>query len=337
MKSFGSDNHSGVHPSIMEAINKANVNHDLSYGDDKLTELAREKFCELFGDVEVFFTFNGTGANVTALGSAIKSYNSIICTASAHINVDECGAPEKFTGSKVIAIPTVDGKLTPDLIQPYLTGFGFCHHSQPKVITITQTTELGTIYSLEEIKAIADLAHSFDMYLHVDGARFSNSIAALGCTAKDFTATGVDVLSFGGTKNGLMIGEAVVFFNKNMCADFEYVRKQSMQLYSKMRFISAQFIQYLEGNLWLKLAAHANDMTQYLYQQIKDIEGVTVTRKPASNAIFLTLPEDKKEIIREKYFFYDWDETTGEIRLMTSFDTTTEDIDDLIRFIKETL
>ena len=334
MRSFGSDNHSGIHPSILEAISKANVDHDLSYGDDKYTQIAKQKFCELFGDVEVFFTFNGTGANVTSLGSAIKSHNSIICTESAHINVDECGAPEKLTGSKLIAISTPDGKLTPELIKPKLTGFGFCHHSQPKIISITQTTELGTLYSLSEIKAIADLAHSYDMYLHVDGARFSNSIAALGCTAKDFAATGVDVLSFGGTKNGLMLGEAVVFFNKNMCGDFQYIRKQSMQLYSKMRFISAQFIAYLEDNLWLKLATQANDMAVYLFEQLKDIECITITQQPAANAIFLILPKDKKEIIRDQYFFYDWDEATGEIRFMTSFDTTKDDIDSLIAFIR---
>ena len=170
MKSFGSDNHSGIHPSILEAISKANIDHDLSYGDDKYTQIAKHKFCELFGDVEVFFTFNGTGANVTSLSSAIKSHHSIVCAETAHINVDECGAPEKFTGSKLVAIPTPDGKLTPELIKPHLIGFGFCHHSQPKIITITQTTELGTLYSLDEIKAIADLAHSHDMYLHVDGA-----------------------------------------------------------------------------------------------------------------------------------------------------------------------
>ena len=337
MKSFGSDNHSGVHPSIMDAISNANIAHDLSYGDDKYTQIAKQKFCELFGDVEVFFTFNGTGANVTALSSAINSYHSIICASTAHINVDECGAPEKFTGSKVVSIATTDGKLTPELILPHLTGFGFCHHSQPKIVTITQTTELGTLYSLEQIKAIADLAHSHDMYLHVDGARFSNSIASLGCTAKDFAATGVDVLSFGGTKNGLMIGEAVVFFNKSLCGNFEYIRKQSMQLYSKMRFISAQFIQYLEGDLWLTLAHQANDRALYLYQQLKSIDGVIITQQPAANAIFLILPEDKREVIRAKYFFYDWDITTGEIRLMTSFDTTKKDIDDLISFIKETL
>ena len=334
MRSFGSDNHSGIHPSILDAISKANVDHDLSYGDDKYTQIAKQKFCELFGDVEVFFTFNGTGANVTSLGSAIKSHNSIICTESAHINVDECGAPEKLTGSKLIAISTPDGKLTPELIKPKLTGFGFCHHSQPKIISITQTTELGTLYSLSEIKAIADLAHSYDMYLHVDGARFSNSIAALGCTAKDFAATGVDVLSFGGTKNGLMLGETVVFFNKNMCGDFQYIRKQSMQLYSKMRFISAQFIAYLEDNLWLKLATQANDMAVYLFEQLKDIECITITQQPAANAIFLILPKDKKEIIRDQYFFYDWDEATDEIRFMTSFDTTKDDIDSLIAFIR---
>ena len=335
MRSFGSDNHSGIHPLIIEAITKANIDHDLSYGDDKYTQIAKQKFCELFGDVEVFFTFNGTGANVTSLGSAIKSHHSIICTETAHINVDECGAPEKFTGSKVISIPTKDGKLTPELIKTQLVGIGSCHHAQPKIITITQTTELGTIYTLNEIKAISDLAHNHNMYLHVDGARFSNSIAALGCSARDFAATGVDVLTFGGTKNGLMLGEAVVFFDKSMCEDFEYTRKQSMQLYSKMRFISAQFIAYLEDNLWLKLAKNANDMAVYLYEQLKQIDCITITQKPAANAIFLILPENKKEIIREQYFFYDWDEITGEIRFMTSFDTNKEDIDQLIAFIKQ--
>ncbi len=337
MRSFGSDNHSGIHPNILEAISKANIDHDLSYGEDRYTQLAKQKFCDLFGDVEVFFTFNGTGANITALSSAISSFHSIICSATAHINVDECGAPEKFTGSKVIAIPTPDGKLTPELIIPQLVGFGFCHHSQPKIITITQTTELGTLYTLAEIKAIAELAHSHNMYLHVDGARFSNSIAALGCTAKDFAATGVDILSFGGTKNGLMMGEAVVFFNKNLSENFEYIRKQSMQLYSKMRFIAAQFIAYLDDNLWIKLARQANDMGTYLYQQLEKIDGVTLTQRPSANAVFLIIPEDKKEIIRAEYFFYDWDETTGEIRFMTSFDTTKQDIDNLIDFIKKTL
>lgn len=337
MRSFGSDNHSGIHPDILKAIATANLDHDRSYGEDKYTEIASQKFKELFGDVEVFFVLNGTGANVTAISASTISINSIICAESAHINVDECGAPEKFTGSKVVTIPTSDGKLTPESIKPYLIGFGFCHHSQPKIISISQTTELGTLYSLEEIKLIADLAHSYDMYLHVDGARFSNAMAALSCTAKEFAATGVDVLSFGGTKNGLMVGEAVVFFNKSLCKNFEYIRKQSMQLYSKMRFVAAQFIEYLNDDMWLKLAKNANEMAQYLYIRLQEIEAITITQKPAANAIFLIVPKEQKEIIREQYFFYDWNDATGEIRFMTSFDTTKDDIDNLIDFIKKIL
>ena len=334
MRSFGSDNHSGIHPDILEAIATANKDHDRSYGDDKYTPMATQKFRDLFGDVDVFFVLNGTGANITALSTMALSINSIICAESAHINVDECGAPEKFTGAKIVDIPTPNGKLTPELIKPFLVGFGTCHHSQPKVISIAQTTEMGTLYSLEEIKAIAELAHSYGMYLHVDGARFSNGIAALGCTAREFAATGVDVLSFGGTKNGLMMGEAVVFFNRSLCKNFEYIRKQSMQLYSKMRFVAAQFITYLEGDMWLRLAKDANEMAQYLYGRLQEIETITITQKPAANAIFLILPTEKKEIIREQYFFYDWSDATGEIRLMTSFDTTKGDVDNLIDFIK---
>ena len=337
MRSFGSDNHSGIHPLILKAITDANLDHDRSYGEDKYTEIAKQKFCELFGEVEVFFVLTGTGANVTSLSSAIGSFNSIICAESAHINIDECGAPEKLTGAKVVSIPTVDGKLTPSAIKPYLTVFGFCHHSQPKIITISQTTELGTLYTLDEIKQIADLAHSYDMFLHVDGARFSNSIAALGCTTKEFASTGVDILSFGGTKNGLMIGEAVVFFNKSLCNNFEYIRKQSMQLYSKMRFVSAQFCAYLENDLWLELAHSANGMAKYLHQRLQEIPQIKITQSPAANAVFLIVPEDKKELIRDSYFFYDWDNATGEIRFMTSFDTSRKDIDDMIDFIKETL
>ncbi len=337
MKSFGSDNHSGVHSRIMNAIVEANVEHELSYGDDKYTQIAEQKFNDLFGDVKVFFVMNGTGANVTALSSVIRSYNSIICAATAHINVDECGAPEKLSGAKVISVPTLDGKLTPELVRPLLIEFGVCHHSQPKVITISLTTELGTVYSLDEIRALAELAHSYNMYLHVDGARFANGLVAIGCSAKEFRATGVDLMSFGGTKNGMMMGEAVVFFNHLLGLDYQFVRKQSMQLYSKMRFVAAQFIAYLENDLWLELARHSNEMAQLLYTKLLEIKEIKLTQKPSANALFLILPEDKREIIRQKYFFYDWDENIGEIRLMTSFNTTREDVEQLVEFIKQTL
>lgn len=337
MRSFGSDNHSKIDSSILNAIIEANIDHDLSYGDDKLTKRAEEMFRNLFGDVDVFFVFNGTGANVTSLLSMTNSFNSVICASTAHINVDECGAPEKVAQCKLIPVDTPDGKLTLELIKPHLTGFGFCHHSQPKVISISQVTELGTLYTLEEIKSIANLAHSYNMYLHVDGARFANSIAALGCSAKEFAQTGVDVLSFGGTKNGMMMGEAVVFFNKNLSSNFLYTRKQTMQLYSKMRFVAAQFIAYLKDDNWLRLAKQSNDAAKILYQELLKIPQIKLTQKPAANAVFLIFPEDKREKIRSEYFFYDWNESIGEVRLMTSFDTTKQDIDGLIAFIKKQL
>ncbi len=322
---------------MLEAIAEANSNHQLSYGDDTYTIELQRVACELFGEVDIYPVFNGTGANITALASAVYSFNSIICAETAHINVDECGAPEKLTGAKVISIPTPDGKLTVELIKPHLTNFGECHHSQPKIITISQTTELGTLYTLGEIAAIAELAHSYDIYLHVDGARIANGIAALGCTPKEFAATGLDILSLGGTKNGLMIGEAVVFFNKSLSPNFKYIRKQSMQLYSKMRFISAQLIAYLSDGLWLENAANANRQAEYLYEKLAKIKGVTLTQQRYANAIFLILPPEKKEVIRARYFFYDWDNNSGEVRCMCSFDTTKEDVDKLVSFIEETL
>lgn len=338
MISFGSDNHSGVHPNILAAIRSANVEHDFAYGDDVMTTLAKKSFQQLLGDVEVFFMFNGTGTNVTILKSITKSYHSILCASTAHINVDECGAPEKHTGCKVVSIPTLNGKLTPELVQPYLVGFGFCHHSQPKVISISQTTELGTVYSAEEIKALADLAHTNNMYLHVDGARIANGVVASGVGVKALLAdTGVDVMSFGGTKNGMMLGEAVVFFNKSLAEGFEYERKQAMQLYSKMRFVSAQFCEYLKDDLWLTLAKNSNDMARYLGERMAEIKEVVVTQKVEANALFVIFPKDKTEIIRENYFFYDWDELKGEVRLMCSFNTTKQNIDEFIDFIKKVI
>lgn len=336
MISFGSDNHSGIDPRMISAINRANIEHDFAYGDDQITKNANEMFSELFGKpVKCFYMFNGTGTNVTILKSITKSYNAIICASSAHINVDECGAPEKHTGCKVISVPTENGKLTPQQVKPYLTGFGFCHHSQPKVISISQTTELGTVYSAEEIKALADLAHSYNMFLHMDGARIANGVVACGGDIRSITVdAGVDVLSFGGTKNGMMMGEAAIFLNNSLAEGFEYERKQSMQLYSKMRFVAAQFREYLKDNLWLELAANSNSMAKYLCERISEIKAVKVTQKVEANALFVIFPEDKREIIREKYFFYDWNENIGEVRLMCSFDTTKADIDEFIYYIK---
>lgn len=338
-KSFGSDNHSGVHPNVLKAIIEANKGHVHSYGDDKLTVSAIQKIKSLFNDkTEVAFVFNGTGANVIGLSTMLKPFESIICSSLAHINVDECGAPERFTGCKLITISTPNGKLTPNLIRPHLTGFGVEHHSQPKVISISQSTELGTVYTPGEIIALAKLAHDNNMYLHMDGSRIANATASLNIPVADFTLNaGVDVLSFGGTKNGLMFGEAIVVLNPLLNDNLKFIRKQGMQLYSKMRFIAAQFIAYLENDLWLRNALHANRMAKILCNELAKIKGINLTQKVDANGIFLLLPEHIIEPLREQSFFYTWDESTSEIRLMCSFDTTEEDIFDFIQKIKTLL
>ncbi len=328
-KSFASDNYAGIHPEILQAIERANVGHARSYGSDPYTDAAILTFKKHFGDdIDVFFVFNGTAANVLGMKAIAQSYHAVICAATAHMNVDECGAPEQFIGCKLITIPTPDGKLTVDLIKRKLIDFGDQHRSQPKVISITQVTELGTLYTPEEIKAIADLAHAHGLLLHMDGSRITNAAASLGIPFKQFTAdVGVDVLSFGGTKNGLLIGEAVIFFNRDAGADFPYIRKQGMQLGSKMRFISAQFEAYLSGDLWLRNAGHANRMAKYLAEKISANPHITITQKVESNAVFAVIPREVIPLLQEKFFFYVWSEETSEVRLMASFDTTEEDID----------
>jgi len=263
---FGSDNHSGIHPEILKAIESVNKGYAVAYGDDKYTDRAVKKFKEHFGKgVDVFFVYNGTAANILGLKTVTNSFNSIICAETAHLNVHECCGPEKFIGCKLVTIPTSDGKLTADMIKPYLVGFGDYHMAQPKVISITQPTELGTVYTPKEIKELSDFAHKNNMLLHVDGARLCNAAASLNVKMKEITYdAGVDILSFGGTKNGMMLGEAVVFFNKKQSKNFEFIRKQGMQLASKMRFISIQFETFLSNDLWLKNARHANKMAQLL-------------------------------------------------------------------------
>lgn len=325
MKSFGSDNHSGIHPEILAEIAAANFEHVTAYGDDQYTRLAIEEFRKIFGShVEVFFAFNGTAANCLGLLSGTHSYNSIICTDTAHINVDECGAPEKLTGCKIIALPNVNGKLTPESVQSQLHGFGFEHHSQPRFISITQTTELGTLYTTAEIRALAQLAHSNGMYLHMDGARFANAIAASGLSPREMVE-GVDILSFGGTKNGMMIGEAIVILNPELAPGFKYKRKQAMQLSSKMRFISAQFTAYLRGDLWIKLATHSNAMARLLASKIGDHAQIVYPTE--ANGVFAVLPPEATVELLRKYHFYVWDEPTGQVRLMCSFDTTEQDVE----------
>jgi threonine aldolase len=339
LKSFASDNNSGVHPKIIEALNQANNGHAVGYGDDPITKKAVEKLKQLFkSDVDVYFVFTGTAANVLSIATICKPYHAVICADTSHLHVDECGAPERFTGCKLITVPSSDGKLHVDLIKPYLEGFDFEHHVQPLLISVTQSTELGTVYAPGEIKEIARLAHENNMYLHIDGARIANALVSLDCTINEITSdVGVDVVSFGGTKNGMMFGESVIFFNKNLSQEFKYIRKQGMHLYSKMRFASAQFVAYLENDLWLKNAAHSNKMAKLLEKEINKIPQIKITRPVESNGVFAIVPETIIEPLREKYFFYTWDEHTSEVRWMCSFDTTEEDIMDFVAAIKNLL
>ncbi|MEA4916402.1 low specificity L-threonine aldolase [Proteiniphilum sp.] len=338
MRSFGSDNNSGVDPRIIQALRNANNDHTIAYGDDPWTREAETLIREILGegDVEPFFLFNGTGANVVALQACTLPFHSILCASTAHIAVDECGAPVKMTGAALKEIPTTDGKLTPALTLPFLHGFGFEHHSQPKVIAISQTTELGTLYTPQEIKALADLAHSHHMVLFMDGTRIANACAFLNVSLREMTVdAGVDIFTLGGTKNGLMFGEALIPLRKELAENIRYYRKQTTQLYSKMRFISAQFIPYLNENIWMDNAKKSNDAAQKLYNEISSIEGVVVTQPVQSNALFLILPSEITDKLRERYFFYDWDESRNEVRLVCSWDTTDEDIRDFVDYLRE--
>jgi threonine aldolase len=338
-RGFASDNNSGVHPEILKAIADANVGHTIAYGDDIYTQRAKAKFYEHFGnDIEIFFVFIGTAANVLGLNAATRSWNSVICAETAHINEDECGAPEKFNGFKLLSVETHNGKLTIESIQKHMKGFDFEHHSQPKVISITQATELGTVYTVDEIKSLADFAHANNMYLHMDGARIANAAVTLNKSFKEFTKdSGVDILSFGGTKNGMMYGEAILFLNKQLGQDFKYVRKQGMQLASKMRFISAQFERYLTDNLWLKNAQHSNKMAQLLASKIKEIPQIKITQNVEANGVFAIVPAEIVPELQKEYFFYEWDEVRSEVRWMASFDTTEEDILNFVELIKKLL
>ncbi|MFY9910498.1 MAG: low specificity L-threonine aldolase [Candidatus Sulfotelmatobacter sp.] len=327
-RSFASDNNAGVHPEILEAIARANHGHVVAYGDDVYTRSAIKKFEEHFGPaIAVFFTFNGTGANVLSLQSLTRSYQSVLCSAYAHIYVDECGAPEKHTGCKLIPLPQQDGKITLDSVREAYHGIGDQHHSQPRVISITQSSEMGTVYQPEEIQALASFAHEHDMFLHVDGARIANAAASLGQNLRQATRDlGVDVLSFGGTKNGILGGEAVVFFRSELGRDFLYLRKQSMQLASKMRFIAAQFEALLTNDLWRRSAEHANRMARLLEKEVSRIPQVKIVWKVESNGVFAQIPRHSIEKIKQQYFFYMWMEEESIVRWMCSFDTTEEDI-----------
>lgn len=335
MKAFASDNYSGIHPEILEAIQHANNLHDISYGADQFTQQANKQFESLFGPVKVLYAFNGTGANVIALKCCTLPFHSIVCTESAHIHVDECGAPVQSTGCTLIPLKSADGKLTPEMICPLLKVKGNVHHNQPKVISISQSTELGTVYSLQELKTLCEFAHANDMYVHLDGARISNAVAALGVDFKTATVDcGIDIMSFGGTKNGLMIGEAVLIFNDKLKINADYFQKQSTQLFSKNRFIAAQFSALLTNDLWLRMASHANRMAQMLATEISVIPEVKITRSVDANAVFAIIPEKAIDQLQKIYPFYIWDENTLELRWMCSFDTTTEDIMNFVSALK---
>jgi threonine aldolase len=327
MRSFASDNNSGVHPLVMQAIEEANANHAVGYGDDEWTHRAETALKEAFGEnAQPFIVLNGTGANSVALQAITRSFNSILCASTAHIYVDECGAPARMTGCQLTPIETPDGKLSPELIAPHLHGFGVQHHSQPGVVYISQVTELGTVYTAREVRALADFLHSRGMYLHMDGARLANACAYLGCSLKEITASaGVDVLSFGGTKNGMMMGEAVVAFRPEIAESIKYFRKQSAQLSSKMRYLSAQFIPYMNG-LWLENGRHANQKAAELAVVLAKYPQIKLTQKVESNQIFCTIPTEALEVLQKHYFFYMWNEARGEARFVTSWDTTAEDI-----------
>lgn len=336
MKGFGSDNHSGVHPELMNAIQRANVEHAPSYGTDDHSEAAMQSFKKLFGQqTKTYFVFNGTACNVLALKSVMKSHEAVLCSTVSHLNMDECGAPEFFAG-KLITLPHTNGKLGLDTLKAALIRKGDQHYSQPRVVSLTQPTELGTCYSLEEIKSICDWAHTEGLFVHIDGARIANAIHFLNCTFKQMTTDlGVDIVSFGGTKNGLMMGEAILVLNPNLATDLKYIRKQAAQLPSKTRFIAAQFQTYLETELYKKISTHACAMAERLYQGLQNISHIEITNPRQSNGVFVKIPQPWVKVLREKFFFYVWDETTFECRLMTTWDTTEPQIDEFTDLVRK--
>ncbi len=328
-RAFASDNYAGAHPEVLAALALANGGHQVAYGEDAYTAHLQEVFRRHFGRrAEAFPVFNGTGGNVTALQAVTERWGAVICAESAHINVDECGAPERMGGLKLLTVPTPEGKLTPELIDRQAYGFDDEHRAHPEAVSITQTTELGTCYTPQEIRAICEHAHARGMAVHLDGARIANAAATLGLPLAAFTTdAGVDLLTFGGTKNGLLFGECVVVLDPERVRALPYLRKMSMQLASKMRFVSVQFEALLAGDLWLRSARHANAMATRLAEAVRELPGVTVLRPVQANQVFAVLPREATARLQKRFRFYVWDEATGEVRWMCSFDTTEEDVD----------
>ena len=331
MRTFASDNSAGAHPTVLEAVAHANEGHAIAYGDDPWTRRVEGMFRELFGDVTTLLTFNGTGANVLALATLLGPTEAVVCTQGSHIAMDEAGASERLIGAKLIDLPSEDGKLHPDQIDEVAPLIGNVHHVQPSVVSVTQSTELGTLYTPDEMAAICDRAHRHGMTVHVDGARIANATAALGgdvAALRSFTVeAGVDVLTFGGTKNGMLGGEAVVHLRPELARRALYLRKQLTQLPSKMRFVAAQFIALFQNDLWLGLAGHANMMAKELYAATSDLPAVKHLDPPVVNGLFPILVPEVIEPLREWSFFWDWDVARDQVRWMTAWDTTAQDVD----------
>jgi threonine aldolase len=337
LRSFGSDNNAPIAPEILEAIVAANTGDAVGYGDDEWTARAIDLFKQHFGEhTDVYFAFNGTGANVAALASLLRPWEAVLAPASAHLQTDECGAFERFSGSKVIPIATSDGKLRPADLEPYLKAGHDVHFPQPRALSVSQATEFGGVYELAELRELCDFAHRRGLLVHLDGARLANAAVALGATLRQASAdAGVDVLTFGGTKNGQMLGEAICFFEPSLHARAAaFVQKQAMQLASKMRYIACQFEALLGNDRWARYAAHANAMAARLYDRVRDVPGVRVTRPVRCNAVFATLDRAAIDRIRDDFFFYVFDEALPEARWMTHWATTPRDVDDFVECVR---
>lgn len=335
-KSFASDNHAGIHPALLEAMIDANQGHCPSYGQDPWSHKLKKLLKQEFGAVDSFLVFNGTAANVLSLQACLKSFESVLCTDVSHLNVDECGAPEKIVGSKLISVPSQNGKFNLDELESIIFRNGDQHFSQVRALSLTQPTEYGTLYTPDEIKRLRFFCDQHQLYLHMDGARLSNAVAALGCGWKEILK-GIDILSFGGAKNGFLLGELVIVFKEGLEKDLKFYRKQSLQLPSKTRFLAAPFLKYFENNLWYEIASHENAMAKRLYEGLKALPQVQMTQPCQVNSVFCILPKEIIKPLKKKFFFYVWNENSFEVRLMTSFDTSKEDVDSFLEELNNLL